>query len=49
MQAWQLVHAWRLLPALNSMPLAEEGEAFLRWAQHTSAHALSTDCWTMRG
>ena len=23
---------WRLFPALNSMPLAEEGRAFLRWA-----------------
>jgi probable DNA repair protein len=31
-EAWQLAHAWRLLPALKNMPLAEEGEAFLRWA-----------------
>src|SRR3954447_12433614 len=32
-QAWQLAHAWRLFPALKSMPLAEEGEAFLRWSR----------------
>ena len=31
-EAWQLAHAWRLFPALNNMPLAEEGQAFLRWA-----------------
>ena len=32
-QAWQLAHAWRLFPALKRMPLAEEGEAFLRWSR----------------
>ena len=32
LEAWRLAHAWRLLPALNSMPLAEESAAFLRWA-----------------
>lgn len=32
LEAWDLVHAWRLLPALQSMPLAEEPQAFLRWA-----------------
>jgi ATP-dependent helicase/nuclease subunit B len=32
LEAWQMAHAWRLLPALRNMPLAEEGEAFLRWA-----------------
>lgn len=31
-QAWELAHAWHLLPALNHMTLAEEGAAFLRWA-----------------
>ncbi len=31
--AWELVHAWRLLPALQSIPLAEETLAFLRWAR----------------
>jgi probable DNA repair protein len=33
MEAWDLVHAWRLLPALQSIPLADETHAFLRWAQ----------------
>ena len=33
MEAWELVHAWRLLPALQSIPLADETHAFLRWAQ----------------
>jgi probable DNA repair protein len=31
LEAWQLAHEWRLFPALNDMPLAEEGQAFLRW------------------
>ena len=32
LQAWDLAHAWRLLPALQSMPLSDEVRAFLRWA-----------------
>jgi ATP-dependent helicase/nuclease subunit B len=33
LQAWELTHAWRLLPALQTMPLSDEARAFLRWAR----------------
>ncbi len=32
-EAWQLVHAWRLLPRLRNFPLNEDGRAFYEWAQ----------------
>ncbi len=33
LQAWELGHAWRLLPALQTHPLSDEAGAFLRWAR----------------
>ncbi len=30
--AWQLAHAWRLLPRLRSIPLHEDATVFLDWA-----------------
>src|SRR3989304_201722 len=32
-EAWQLVHAWQLLPRLRNFPLNEDGKAFYEWAQ----------------
>ena len=32
-EAWQLAHAWHLLPRLRSFPLNEDGKAFHDWAQ----------------
>ena len=32
-EAWQLAHAWGLLPRLNKFPLNEDGKAFQNWAQ----------------
>jgi probable DNA repair protein len=32
-EAWQLAHAWRLLPQLGKFPLNEDGRAFQQWAQ----------------
>ncbi|HEV2007382.1 MAG TPA: hypothetical protein VGQ88_01525, partial [Burkholderiales bacterium] len=31
--AWQLAHAWRLMPRLKNFPLNEDGKAFNEWAQ----------------
>lgn len=31
--AWQLAHAWRLLPALRSFALHEDARVFMAWAQ----------------
>ena len=33
LEAWELAHAWRLLPALQRLAVTEETRAFLRWAQ----------------
>jgi probable DNA repair protein len=33
LEAWRIAYAWRLLPALASIPLSEESAAFLRWAK----------------
>jgi probable DNA repair protein len=33
LEAWELAHAWRLLPALHTIPLTDEAQAFLRWAR----------------
>ena len=33
LEAWDIVHGWRLLPALQGRPLPDETHAFLRWAQ----------------
>jgi ATP-dependent helicase/nuclease subunit B len=46
LQAWELAHAWRLLPALHSIPLTDEPQAFLRWArayEAVCAHEQLTD------
>ncbi len=32
-EAWQLAHAWQLLPRLRNFPLNEDGKAFYEWAQ----------------
>lgn len=32
-EAWQLAHAWHLLPRLRNIPLNEDGKAFAEWAQ----------------
>jgi hypothetical protein len=32
-EAWQLAHAWRLMPRLARVPLNEDGKAFQQWAQ----------------
>ncbi len=32
-EAWQLAHAWNLLPRLSSFSLNEDGKAFQDWAQ----------------
>jgi len=32
-EAWQLAHAWGLLPRLGKFPLNEDGKAFQHWAQ----------------
>ena len=39
LEAWELVHAWRLLPSLHRHPDTEEARAFLRWA-----HAYDAAC-----
>jgi ATP-dependent helicase/nuclease subunit B len=31
--AWQLAHAWHLMPRLKNFPLNEDGKAFNEWAQ----------------
>ena len=31
-EAWQLAHAWRLVPKLKNFPLNEDGKAFQEWA-----------------
>ena len=33
-EAWQLAHAWQILPQLRSFPLNEDGKAFQGWSQH---------------
>ncbi|HUF79944.1 MAG TPA: PD-(D/E)XK nuclease family protein [Burkholderiales bacterium] len=35
--AWQLAHAWRLMPALGKFPVNEDGKAFQQWAQRYEA------------
>lgn len=32
-EAWEVAHAWRLLPALQTIPLTDEAHAFQRWAR----------------
>jgi len=32
-EAWQLAHAWGLMPRLGKFPLNEDGKAFQQWAQ----------------
>jgi probable DNA repair protein len=36
-EAWQLAHAWGLLPRLAKFPLNEDGKAFQQWAQRYQA------------
>jgi probable DNA repair protein len=33
LQAWELAHAWRLLPALQTTSLSDEARTFLRWVR----------------
>jgi ATP-dependent helicase/nuclease subunit B len=33
LQAWELAHAWRLFPALQTISLSDEPRAFLRWVR----------------
>lgn len=33
-EAWELAHAWRLIPRLGSYPLNEDGKAFQEWSEH---------------
>ncbi len=33
LSAWQLAHAWQLMPALRNYPLHEDAEAFVGWAR----------------
>ncbi len=35
--AWQLAHAWDLMPRLGKFPLNEDGKAFQQWAQRYEA------------
>jgi probable DNA repair protein len=37
LEAWELAHAWRLLPALQTMLVGDEARAFLRWAHDYEA------------
>ena len=32
-KAWQLIHAWQLIPQLRNFPLNEDGKAFQSWSQ----------------
>jgi len=44
--AWQLAHAWRLMPRLQNFPLNEDAKAFIGWAQRyerTTARAKLTE------
>jgi probable DNA repair protein len=43
LMAWELAHAWRLLPALQTIPLSDEAGAFLRWARSYEAMCASED------
>ncbi len=36
-EAWQLAHAWRLMPLLGNVPLNEDTKAFQQWAQRYEA------------
>jgi len=36
-EAWQLAHAWRLMPQLGKFPPNEDGKAFQLWAQRYEA------------
>lgn len=36
-EAWQLAHAWNLLPRLGKFPLNEDAKAFRNWAQRYEA------------
>jgi len=36
-EAWQLAHAWGLMPRLGKFPLNEDGKAFQQWAQRYEA------------
>ena len=36
-EAWQLAHAWRLMPQLGKFPPNEDGRAFQQWAQRYEA------------
>ncbi|HEY6044636.1 MAG TPA: PD-(D/E)XK nuclease family protein [Nitrosospira sp.] len=33
-EAWQLAHAWHLIPRLKNFPLSEDAKAFRDWSQH---------------
>src|SRR5687768_1150385 len=33
-EAWEIAHAWRLIPRLGSYPLNEDGKAFQEWSEH---------------
>lgn len=32
-EAWQLIHAWQLIPQLKNFPLNEDGKVFQTWSQ----------------
>jgi ATP-dependent helicase/nuclease subunit B len=36
-EAWQLAHAWRLLPRMAAFPLDEDAKAFQQWARRYEA------------
>ena len=36
-EAWQLAHAWRLMPLIGKFPLNEDAKAFQQWAQRYEA------------
>src|SRR6184192_2409286 len=33
-EAWQLAHAWHLIPRFKNFPLSEDAKAFRDWSQH---------------
>jgi len=41
LEAWELAHAWRLVTALQTIPLADEARAFVRWARAYDAACVA--------
>ena len=45
-EAWQLAHAWHLIPQLKNFPLNEDGKAFQDWSrryEETTCRARQID------